>query len=117
MPVTTAQWRAILLGYCTVPCVYSTNSRRSSTLSVELGTLRKTQHTSTGHATLYWTSQRHVFPIDQCEDGGAHGISSMAYQIGQPDRLSTNIFAVTSVPVGLGGHRVECVACSERRKR
>jgi hypothetical protein len=56
----------------------------------------------------HWTSQRHGLPIDQCEDGGAHGISSMAYQIGQPDRLSTNIFAVTSV--GLGGHRVECVA-------
>jgi hypothetical protein len=51
----------------------------------------------------------------QCEDGGAHGISSMTYQIGQPDRLSTNIFAVTSV--GLGGHRVECVAFSERCKR
>ena len=84
-----------------------------ATPSVELGTLRRTQHA--GHATLDFPAP--WIAIDQCEDGGAHGISSMAYRIGQPDRLSTNIFAVTWV--GLGGHRVECVACSasERRKR
>lgn len=114
MPVTTARWRAILLGYYTVLCVCSTDSRRSRYL---IGRVRHVDSSRRASMLVmgYWTSQRKCIAIDQCEDGGAHGISSIAYQIGQPDRLNTNIFAVTSV--GLGWHRVECVACSERHKR
>ncbi len=85
-------------------CIRLIRGGDPATSSVELGTLRRTQHSWSCDTGLPSTIDCHrSMRRRRCTR-----CSSMAYQIGQPDRFSTNIFAVSSE--GIGGHKVECVA-------